>query len=202
MRRRRYCRGVSRVIAGRAKSCFPRHMTEDDLMMELAIFEAGNCQPRNPRQEPKVGAVIAIDGKVVATAHRGPDDHAEKVALAKVGGGVNLSRATVYTTLEPCTHEVRRGTLESCRERLIAAHVKRVVIGILDPNQGVCGKGILRLQEHQIEVGLFPDEKAQRIRQMNEDFIPCSTKPRDKDHRSCTQPESTQVTGELILRRR
>ena len=47
----------------------------------------------------------------------------------------------------------------------------KVVIGILDPNQGVCGKGLLELQKHGIEVELFPQDLAQKIRLFNNKFI-------------------------------
>jgi len=49
--------------------------------------------------------------------------------------------------------------------------VKKVVIGILDPNQGVCGKGLLQLQQSKIEVELFPNNLAQRIKRLNDRFI-------------------------------
>jgi pyrimidine deaminase RibD-like protein len=141
--------------------------------MRQAIELAANCKPSDPRHTPKVGAVIDIGGEVFI-GQRGEDDHAEKIALVRVAeaGLVNmLKEATVYTTLEPCTKHVRRKPLESCTERLIAAKVKRVVIGILDPNQGVCGKGVLELQANDIEVSLFPHELAERIRSINAEFI-------------------------------
>jgi hypothetical protein len=73
--------------------------------------------------------------------------------------------------LEPCTHQVRRREGESCTDRLVRRQVKKVVIGILDPNQGVCGKGLLQLQAAKIEVELYPHDLAQRIRQLNDRFI-------------------------------
>jgi pyrimidine deaminase RibD-like protein len=141
--------------------------------MQQAIDLAASCKPSDPKYTPKVGAVIDIGGAVYI-GQRGEDDHAEKIALARVaeaGLGSMLKETTVYTTLEPCTKHVRRKPLESCTERLIAAKVKRVVIGILDPNQGVCGKGVLELQANDIEVALFPHELAERIRSINAEFI-------------------------------
>jgi len=145
-------------------------VTERELM-ELAVEMAAKCEPPDPKSTPKVGAVIAIDGEVVSSASRGRDDHAEKIALRSAPEGADLSRAVVYTTLEPCTHHVRRGELESCTDRLVGAKVDRVVVGILDPNQGVCGRGITQLQQHRIEVVLFPKDLAQRVSQLNADFI-------------------------------
>ncbi len=141
--------------------------------MEHAIDVASGCKPKDPRLIPKVGAVIDVGGKVFI-GQRGENDHAEKNALAAVvEAGLQrlLPEATVYTTLEPCTKHVRRQPRESCTERLIDAKVRRVVIGILDPNQGVCGKGVLELQAHNVEVSLFPHELAERIRALNADFV-------------------------------
>jgi pyrimidine deaminase RibD-like protein len=141
-------------------------------LMELAIVEAMQCQwpVEEEASKPKVGAVVSIDGEPIASAHRGNDEHAEKLALAKVTDR-DLTQATVWTTLEPCTRAVRRDEGESCTERLIRAQVKKVVVGILDPNQGVCGKGLLQLQDYKIEVALFPHELALRIRRLNDTFI-------------------------------
>jgi diaminohydroxyphosphoribosylaminopyrimidine deaminase / 5-amino-6-(5-phosphoribosylamino)uracil reductase len=82
------------------------------------------------------------------------DDHAELNALRNVNNKSMLHEATVYTTLEPCTHYVRTRPGESCTERLGAAQVRKVFVGILDPNQGVCGKGVVELQSRGIEVEL------------------------------------------------
>ncbi|MDB5308722.1 MAG: uncharacterized protein JWO38_2924 [Gemmataceae bacterium] len=141
--------------------------------MEMAIELAAACTPKDPRQIPKVGAVIDLGG-MHFVGQRGENDHAEKnaiTAVEKAGLKGLLAGATVYTTLEPCTKHVRRKPRESCTERLIAEKVKKVVIGILDPNQGVCGKGVLELQEHDIEVELFPHDLADKIRGMNAEFV-------------------------------
>jgi pyrimidine deaminase RibD-like protein len=149
-------------------------MTSNDRKrMEQAIDAARACKPPDLKRTPKVGAVIEVGGEVYI-GQRGEDEHAEKIALgraAEAGMWNLLQEATVYTTLEPCTKHVRRKPRESCTERLIEAKVKRVVIGILDPNQGVCGKGVLELQHHNIEVALFPHDLAEQIRATNREFI-------------------------------
>jgi pyrimidine deaminase RibD-like protein len=147
-------------------------MTETEAM-ELAIEEARKCDWSEEELDhrPKVGAVITIGDELIAAAHRGKDEHAEKIALANVPADRDLSRATVWTTLEPCTATVRTKEGDSCTERLRRAQVRKVMIGILDPNQGVCGKGLLSLQESGIEVGLFPHPLAIRIRRLNDRFI-------------------------------
>ena len=144
-------------------------MTDRELM-EMAIKMAAQCKPKDV-SIPKVGAVIAVEGDVIAAGHRGEHDHAELVALGNVADWSILPHATVYTTLEPCTHPVRTQPGESCTERLIRASVKKIYVGILDPNQGVCGKGVLELQDHDIEVELFPHDLAKEIRLQNDAFI-------------------------------
>jgi len=147
-------------------------MTESEAM-ELAIAEARKCEWSEEELDvkPKVGAVITIGDERIAAGHRGRDDHAEKIALASVSYDHDLSKATVWTTLEPCIPTVRTQEGDSCTERLIRAQVQRVMIGILDPNQGVCGKGLSQLQDSGTEVGLFPHELACRIRRLNDRFI-------------------------------
>ena len=144
----------------------------DTEMMKLAIAMAGLYEPPDPSRVPRVGAVIAdAKGNVLAFGNRGADTHAEKCAIDKITDRHALKNATVYTTLEPCTGAVRSRPQEACTNLLTEALVQRVVIGILDPNQGVCGKGVLELQKHGIEVSLFDHELAIQIRDMNAQFI-------------------------------
>ncbi len=143
--------------------------------MEQAIEVAERCRPIADRI-PKVGAVISVRGTTIASGHRGTglagdDDHAEKVALSRVSEKSDLPDATLYTTLEPCTREVRSKPLECCTELVLQSGIKRVFIGILDPNQGVRGKGLWELQDRGVEVELFPPDLAARIRAHNEAFI-------------------------------
>ena len=144
--------------------------------MLRAIFLANDCKPIRDGI-PKVGAVIAIDGTPISSGRRGnggdenDDRHAEHQALEKVDDKTQLPHATLYTTLEPCTKEVRTKEPECCSELIIQHKIKKVFIGILDPNQGVAGKGISRLQESDIEVELFPPDLAKQIKSTNAAFI-------------------------------
>lgn len=147
----------------------------DEKHMNEAIVLAQECAPIEERI-PLVGAVIAIGATVIGRAHRGTgksgdDDHAEKNALNGVVDRKQLPEATIYTTLEPCTREVRSDPENACSELIVKAEVKKVFIGILDPNQGVRGKGLWELQSRGIEVELFPPELAKRIRAINAKFI-------------------------------
>jgi len=143
--------------------------------MDKAIAQAEQCRPIAERI-PKVGAIIAIGETVIGKGHRGtgsPDDdeHAEWHAIMGIQDRSQLPRATVYTTLEPCTPEVRSDPLKCCTELIRQGGVKRAFIGILDPNQGVRGKGLWELQDRGIEVELFPPDMAKKIRALNDKFI-------------------------------
>jgi diaminohydroxyphosphoribosylaminopyrimidine deaminase/5-amino-6-(5-phosphoribosylamino)uracil reductase len=106
---------------------------------------------------PHVGCVIVNNGKVVGTGWhaRAGEAHAEINALQDAG---SLARgATVYVTLEPCSHH---GRTPPCVEALIRAGVRKVIIAMDDPNPCINGQGKHRLQVAGIEVqtGLLADE--------------------------------------------
>jgi pyrimidine deaminase RibD-like protein len=151
-------------------------MTNDDLMfMKEAIAWAKDCQPVKD-SIPKVGAIFAIGGSAIARGRRGTgkegdDEHAEWNAIHSAKDPSKLAQSTLYTTLEPCTSEVRSKPLEACTELIRQHQIKKVFVGILDPNQGVTGKGILRLQEAGVEVALFPHELSKQILAQNATFI-------------------------------
>ncbi|MGB8411247.1 MAG: bifunctional diaminohydroxyphosphoribosylaminopyrimidine deaminase/5-amino-6-(5-phosphoribosylamino)uracil reductase RibD [Candidatus Binatus sp.] len=122
---------------------------------------------------PTVGCVIVRDGKVVGrgVTGRGGRPHGETQAIADAGA---LARgATAYVSFEPCAHF---GKTPPCANALAAAGVKRVVIGCVDPDPRVRGRGIAILKRAKIEVaaGVLEDE-AQRL---NEGFITRLTRGR------------------------
>ena len=120
-------------------------MTDLELML-LSIREAKKCSiPEAERNDvPRVGEVIAINGIPIARSPRVGGDHAEMLALETLRGQ-DLTKATVFTTLEPCTPGVRSMPGGSCTDRLIQSQVKKVVIGMVDPNREICGKSMLAL---------------------------------------------------------
>ncbi len=147
-------------------------MTDQDRkFMKEAIDASKNCQPEPGKPTPKVGAVVVKDGKMLAVARRGqkaPGDHAEFTALEKMLESEVLAGATVYTTLEPCVG--RNHPKAPCAKRLIERKVARVVIGMIDPNPGVHGKGFRLLRDHNVATELFPADLAAEVEDLNRDF--------------------------------
>ena len=140
-------------------------------LMQLAIDLAAKCVSEEGRVSPKVGAVVARDGVVLASAYRGemkPGEHAEYTLLERKLQGIDLEGATLYSTLEPCTH--RNHPKIACTDRVIARKLKRVVIGTLDPNVRIRGLGELRLQEAGIEITKFDPDLVLQLRAMNKEF--------------------------------
>ena len=143
----------------------------DKVFARMAIDEARKSVPENDgRPHPWVGAVVVKDGKVLGTAHRGevPGNHAEFVALERNLPNVAVAGATVYTTLEPCT--TRTPPKIPCVDRLIERRVTRVVIGILDPDDRIRGKGQRKLSNAGIETSLFPHDLAMEVEELNREF--------------------------------
>ena len=106
---------------------------------------------------PLVGAVVVRDGEVVGEgwyAGRGTP-HAEVAAL--LAAGERARGATLYVTLEPCSH---RGDTPPCADAVIEAGVARVVAGAGDPNPKVDGKGFERLRAAGVEVEVLDSWEA------------------------------------------
>lgn len=149
----------------------PPKETEDHKFARFAIDEARKSTPEDIRPHPKVGAIVTKDGSILSKAHRGekPKSHAEYTALeVKLPDSV-VAGATVYTTLEPCT--TRKHPKIPCAQRLIDRKVARVVIGMLDPNPDIRGRGDQLLSEAGIEVQLFPRDLRAQVEEMNREFI-------------------------------
>lgn len=115
---------------------------------------------------PLVGAVIVKGGRVIGQGYHQKygQPHAEVNAIASAKEDV--TGATLYVTLEPCSHF---GKTAPCSDLLIDKNIKRVVVGTLDPNPLVAGKGIERLRSNGIEVvkGVLEEES----QKLNEIFI-------------------------------
>jgi diaminohydroxyphosphoribosylaminopyrimidine deaminase/5-amino-6-(5-phosphoribosylamino)uracil reductase len=102
-----------------------------------------------PFPNPPVGALIVLEGKIVGLGHheQAGMPHAEAMALRAAG---ELARgADLYVTLEPCNHT---GRTPPCVDAVLAAGIRRVIIGCLDPNPFVRGGGCARLAAAGVEV--------------------------------------------------
>lgn len=111
---------------------------------------------------PMVGAVVVADGRVVGQGYHpyvgGP--HAEVVALRKAGRAAR--GATLYLTLEPCSHLKKR--TPPCVPQIIRSGIRRVVVAMRDPNPKVSGRGIAALRRAGIEVEVgCRREEAERL---------------------------------------
>jgi diaminohydroxyphosphoribosylaminopyrimidine deaminase / 5-amino-6-(5-phosphoribosylamino)uracil reductase len=144
------------------------HHTDEKFLrqaLELARRGIGLTAPN-----PNVGAVIVSNGgEVVGTGTHTYEGvkHAEVLALEHAGDKARGS--TLYINLEPCSHQGRTG---ACADALIAAGVRRVVGGILDPNPQVSGRGFARLREAGVAVasGFLTDE-CQRVNEAFANYI-------------------------------
>lgn len=146
-------------------------VTDDYKFAKLALDEARKSVAEDDeRPHPMVGAVVVKNGEVLAVAHRGeaPGNHAEFTALEMKLPKNALTGATVYTTLEPCT--TRRPPKVPCTERLIERRVARVVIGMLDPDERITGRGVRRLTEANIIADLFPHALRLEVEELNREF--------------------------------
>jgi diaminohydroxyphosphoribosylaminopyrimidine deaminase/5-amino-6-(5-phosphoribosylamino)uracil reductase len=140
-------------------------MKTDRDFMKLALEMAGTAIGKtNPN--PMVGAVIVKDGEIVGTGiHRkAGEPHAEVHAFRMAGG--HAVGATLYVTLEPCSHY---GKTPPCAILVRDSGVKRVVVAMEDPNPQVAGRGIRLLREAgiEVEVGVLEEEAIR----LNERFV-------------------------------
>lgn len=129
--------------------------------IELAKKGGGYVHPN-----PLVGCVVVKDDEIIAEGYHEKygEFHAERNALTRCK--TETKGASLYVTLEPCCHY---GKTPPCTEIIIEKGIKKMFVGILDPNPLVAGKGVKILQDAgiEVEVGLCENE----IREMNKVFL-------------------------------
>ncbi|MBN2468324.1 MAG: bifunctional diaminohydroxyphosphoribosylaminopyrimidine deaminase/5-amino-6-(5-phosphoribosylamino)uracil reductase RibD [Deltaproteobacteria bacterium] len=129
--------------------------------LSLASRAAGRTSPN-----PLVGAVIVNNGRIVGRGYhrKAGTAHAEINALGEAGQ--KAAGADIYLNLEPCCHY---GRTPPCVDALLARGIRRVIVGMTDPNPLVNGRGIRRLRRNGVLVitGVLEEE----CRRLNEAFI-------------------------------
>ncbi|MGL6113760.1 MAG: bifunctional diaminohydroxyphosphoribosylaminopyrimidine deaminase/5-amino-6-(5-phosphoribosylamino)uracil reductase RibD [Cetobacterium sp.] len=140
-------------------------MTIDEKYMALALEEAAKGLGKtNPN--PMVGALVVKNDEIISAGFHEiyGSHHAEVNALNKAGE--KAQGATIYVTLEPCSHH---GKTPPCVDKIIQCGIKKCVVATLDPNPLVAGRGIKILQEAGIEVTIGVLEKEAKL--LNEVFF-------------------------------
>ncbi len=131
--------------------------------LELAQFGGGYVAPN-----PMVGAVLVLDDQIIGEGYhqRYGEPHAEPNAIADVKHPELIAKSTLYVNLEPCSHY---GKTPPCAILIVKHGIKKVVIGTLDPNPKVAGKGveILRAAGIDVVVGVLEAE----CRSLNKRFF-------------------------------
>ncbi len=146
-------------------------------MMEQAVeVMRGSVReaPSGGKGGPWVGAVLVKPDGGIDTASRGElreGDHAEFTLLERKNRSVRLDGAALFVTLEPCAPGANPHPRPSCAERIVAARIREVWIGIEDPDPAVDRKAIKYLQDHGVAVQLFDRDLQEVIREVNRDFL-------------------------------
>jgi diaminohydroxyphosphoribosylaminopyrimidine deaminase/5-amino-6-(5-phosphoribosylamino)uracil reductase len=138
--------------------------------IELAKNGLGTTYPN-----PLVGSVVVYDNEIIGEGwhQKAGQAHAEVVAIASVKDQSLLKRATIYVSLEPCSHF---GKTPPCCDLIIKHQIPNVVVGTVDPNKKVAGKGINRLLESgaNVLVGVLEEE----CKELNKRFFTFHQKKR------------------------
>ncbi len=166
-------------------------MRSDDFYMARALAVAERGRGRTS-PNPMVGAVIVdAEGVVVGSGSHevagGP--HAEVDALAEAGS--RARGATLYCTLEPCSHT---GRTPPCAPRVANAGIVRAVIAVEDPNPLVSGRGVTILRERGIRV--TTGVRVEEARTLNRPFFSVMRECRPlRDHQGRAQPRRKDQRG-------
>ncbi len=122
--------------------------------IELAKNGLGTTYPN-----PLVGAVVVCDGKIIGEGwHRkSGEPHAEVLAIRSVKDPDLLAKSTIYVSLEPCSHF---GKTPPCADLILECGIPEIVIGTVDPNEKVAGKGIAKLEAagRKVVVGVLEND--------------------------------------------
>jgi diaminohydroxyphosphoribosylaminopyrimidine deaminase/5-amino-6-(5-phosphoribosylamino)uracil reductase len=135
-------------------------MIQNDARFMAAALAFGRRGLGVTSPNPSVGALLVKDGRIVGRGCTAPGGRPHGEILALNDAGDEAKGATLYVTLEPCSHH---GQTPPCCEAIVAAGVARVVYAIADPNPDVSGRGAAYCRDHGLEVlGDVGAEEARR----------------------------------------
>jgi ATP-dependent DNA helicase RecG len=157
-------------MAKKKEASTPREFME----MAIRVMNESIQEPRTDKVSPKVGAVLVKPDGSIETASRGElrhGDHAEFTLLERKNRTIKLDGSELFATLEPCAPGARRHPKLGCAERIVNARIKKVWIGIEDPDPIVDRKGIKYLIDNGVEVEMFDADLQAVIRLANKQFI-------------------------------
>ena len=142
-------------------------MNQDEKYMARCLYLA-KLGIYSVAPNPMVGSVVVHENRIIGEGYhrRYGEAHAEPNAIESVENQELLSESTLYVNLEPCSHF---GNTPPCANLIISKKIKRVVIGCLDPNPKVSGRGVALLRDAGVivEVGVLEAES----RQLNKRFM-------------------------------
>ncbi len=177
----------------------------DQQAMQTAIIAADRARLIS-RPNPWVGAVIVTQSGEVfeGSTSRVGGPHAE-ISAIRAAGKLTVG-ATIYTTLEPCDHTGRTGP---CTKAIIDSGIKRVVVGIVDPDEKVSGRGVARLRQAGITVdlGLMANEITAQLapyihhRKTKRPFVVLKMATTLDGRTAAADGTSMWITGETARRR-
>lgn len=131
--------------------------------LQLASIGAGHVAPN-----PMVGALLVLGDKIISEGYHQKfgQPHAEPNAIHQVKDPEILKQCTLYVNLEPCSHY---GKTPPCADLIVRSQIPKVVIGTLDPNPKVAGRGVQILRDAGVEVvtGILETE----CRELNKRFF-------------------------------
>ena len=128
-----------------------------EIASRMAFRAKGTTAPN-----PNVGAIIVKDGKIISRGWTGKNGrpHAEFNAIKRIKNKKKLNGATLYCTLEPCSHKGKTGP---CADLILKHGFKNVFISSIDKNKVVDGRGIQKLKQNNVNVKFIRNKKINLI---------------------------------------
>jgi ATP-dependent DNA helicase RecG len=146
----------------------------DYMELSIEVMKESVHEFRKDKTSPMVGAVLVRPDGSYQTVYRGEmreGDHAEYTLIDRKNRAERLDGSLLFVTLEPCAPGARTFPKLSCSERIANARIKKIWIGIEDPDPKVDRKGIKYLEEQGVEVEMFGADLQKQIREINKQFI-------------------------------